>query len=80
MTIERSTEVIEQFYPSIHVENLLDEIWKLVNLISYVSQRRESPWLDATIVVYQTFEGLWYQATECAILLCNYIYAFSSKG
>ena len=39
--------VIEQFYPSIHVENLFDEIWKLVNLVSYVSQQRGSPWLNA---------------------------------
>ena len=27
-------KVIEQFYPSVHVENLLDEIWKLMNLVS----------------------------------------------
>ena len=30
--------VLEQVNPSLHVENLLDEIWKLVNLVSYVSQ------------------------------------------
>ena len=27
----------------VHVENLLDEIWKLVNLVSFVSQQRGSP-------------------------------------
>ena len=32
---------------SIHVKNLLDEIWKLVNLVSYVRQQRGSPWLNA---------------------------------
>ena len=29
--------VIEEFNLLIHVENSLDEIWKLVNLVSYVS-------------------------------------------
>ena len=32
---------------SIHIENLLDEIWKLMNLVSYVSHQRGSPWLYA---------------------------------
>ena len=27
----------------IYVENILDEIWKLVNLVSYISQQRGSP-------------------------------------
>ena len=39
--------VIEQPNLSIHVENLLHKIWKLVNLVSYVSQQRESLWLYA---------------------------------
>ena len=30
-----------------HTDNLLDEIWKVVNGVSYVSQQRESPWLFA---------------------------------
>ena len=34
---------IGQFNPSIHVEDLLDEIWKLVNLVSDLSQQRENP-------------------------------------
>ena len=48
--------VIEEVNLIIHVENLLDEIWKLVKLVSYWSQQRESTWLDAfeilSIVVY----------------------------
>ena len=36
----------EEFNLFIHVENLLDEIWKLVNLVPYVSQQRGRPWLD----------------------------------
>ena len=41
--------VIKEFNLFLHVENLhvLDEIWKLVNLVSYVSQQRGSPWSDA---------------------------------
>ena len=38
--------VIEEFNLFKHVENLLDEIWKLVNLVSHVSRQRGSPWLD----------------------------------
>ena len=38
--------VIEQFYQSTHVENLLDEIWKLVNMVSYVCQQKGIPCLD----------------------------------
>ena len=29
------------------IDNLLDQIWKLVNLVSYVNQQRGSPWLYA---------------------------------
>ena len=39
--------VIEEFDLFKHVKNLLDEMWKLVNLVSYLSQQRGSPWLDA---------------------------------
>ena len=42
-----SVIVIEQFNPSIRVKNLLGEIWKFVNLVSYASQQRGSPSLDA---------------------------------
>ena len=39
--------LLKSLHPFIHLENLLDEIWKLVNLVSYISQERGSPWLDA---------------------------------
>ena len=35
--------VIENFNLFIHVENLLDIIWKLANLVSYGSKQRGSP-------------------------------------
>ena len=35
--------VIEQFNPSMHVEILLDEIWKSVNLVSYKVSKEEVP-------------------------------------
>ena len=35
--------VNEQINHSTHVDNLLDEIWKLDTLVSYVSQQRGSP-------------------------------------
>ena len=35
--------VNEEFSQFKHVENLLDEIWKLVNLVSYLRQQRGSP-------------------------------------
>ena len=41
---------IEEFYLFIHVDNLPDETWKLVNLVSYVSTERGSPWLDAFVI------------------------------
>ena len=44
----------------IHVENLLDEIWKFVKLVSYVSQQRGSPWLDAF--------GILHSITICNLL------------
>ena len=34
----------------LHVENLLDEIWKLVNLVSYVNKQRGSP--DPTFEIF----------------------------
>ena len=44
--------VIEEFNLFIHVENLLDKIWRFVNLVTYVSQQRGSPCLDAFGIFY----------------------------
>ena len=35
--------IFEAFNPFIHVEKAHDEIWKLVNLVSHVSQQRGIP-------------------------------------
>ena len=75
--------VIEKFYLSIHVDNLFDRIWKLVNLVSNVSQQRGSPWLDALVIFHNNrclleLRGVWHIGTEFAILLRNYTHAFST--
>ena len=54
----------------IHIDSLLDEIWKLVNSVSYVSQQRESPWLSAFEIFHNNskclleLRGVWYLATH----------------
>ena len=44
--------VIEEFNTFIHVEDFLNEIWKLVNIVSYLSQQRGSPWIDAFEILH----------------------------
>ena len=52
---------IEQFNLSIHIKNFWDKIWKLVNLVSYITKRksliRNIKNFPTTIVVYKNSEG-----------------------
>ena len=48
-------QIVSDFASSwivIHIDNLLDEICKLVNTVSYVSQQRGSPWLFASKIFH----------------------------
>ena len=55
-----------------------------MNLVSYVSQQRVSPWLDVFGIFHNNsylleLRGAWYLANEYVILLRNYTQAFSPR-
>ena len=64
--------VIEEFNPFMHVENLLHEIGKLVNLVSYVTKKND--WLSAFGIFHNNsslleLRGVWYPSMQ----YCNVI-------
>ena len=73
--------VIEQVNPSMDVENLLlDESWKLVNLVSYVSKKKSL--VDAFEIFHNSScllnrRRVWYRVIKYAIMLHNHTHAFS---